>query len=391
MAVWWRRRLGIGRGDDNVVEETALNRRRRWRCGGGDVVIELKDKVSTGETSLSGYNDVLEKALGKEHGGRVRGVAGFVNPTTYFHLPRRNGNGGQACSSPAGLEKPIPPVSGQASYSNTADLFENNMHDQVRAPNAQAEIEEVIEKNIKGQVEVNGQVEGNDEPGVKSTIIFKCLEAMEVNEVATKKTSTKRRRCEPKFTQPEEVFGQEIAENDCKAAMEDVLLKTSDADTEIKQPKVTCEEVPLMLALGSLDNIVATGTAMKTDDPYQLCYGYPLGDQNVCVSIEIAKQEYTKVPFLVGDDIKTVRQAMGSWIAWPENLVIYTHVSPLEQPQKKREKRREPIEIIDLKVDALNAPIQLKMLCMWSVDELNNDKSLDVFIEPEMFGYTRKS
>ncbi|KAL6134529.1 hypothetical protein ACLB2K_066760 [Fragaria x ananassa] len=52
--------------------------------------IELKEKVSTGETSISGNNDVLKKALGKEHGGRVRGVAGFVNPTTYFYLPRHN-------------------------------------------------------------------------------------------------------------------------------------------------------------------------------------------------------------------------------------------------------------------------------------------------------------
>ena len=85
-----------------------------------------------------------------------------------------------------------------------------------------------------------------------------------------------------------------------------------------------------MLALGSLDNIVATDTSMKTDDPDQLCHGYPLGEQNVRVSIEKAKQEYAKVPFPVGDDIKTVRQAMGSWIAWPKNLVIYTLVSPSE-------------------------------------------------------------
>ncbi|KAL6195819.1 hypothetical protein ACLB2K_031437 [Fragaria x ananassa] len=34
-------------------------------------IIELKEKVSTRETSLSGYNDVLENALGKEHSGRV--------------------------------------------------------------------------------------------------------------------------------------------------------------------------------------------------------------------------------------------------------------------------------------------------------------------------------
>lgn len=31
------------------------------------------------------------------------------------------------------------------------------------------------------------------------------------------------------------------------------------------------------------------------------------------------------------------------------------------------------------------------MLCMWGADELKNDKSLEFFIEPEVFGYTRKS
>ncbi|KAL6133033.1 hypothetical protein ACLB2K_065270 [Fragaria x ananassa] len=248
-----------------------------------------------------------------------------------------NGNGGQAGSGPTRLDKPITLVFGQASCSNTADLFENDMHDQVQAPSAQAEIEEVTEKNINCQVEVNGQVEGNNELGVKSILIFKCLiEAMEVNEVAKKKTSTKRRRCEPKSMQPKEVFGQEIEKTE-----EDVLPKTSDANTQIKRPKVTCEEVPVMLALGSLDNIVATGTTMKIDDPDQLCHGYLLEDQN--------------------------------------------------QPQKQREKRGVPVKIIDLKVDALNAPIQLKMLCMWGADELKNNKSFEFFIEPEVFGYTHKS
>ncbi|KAL6125729.1 hypothetical protein ACLB2K_073783 [Fragaria x ananassa] len=190
---------------------------------------------------------------------------------------------------------------------------------------------------------------------------------MEVNEVAKKKTSTKRRNCEPKFTQPEEVFGQEIAETDYKAAEEDVLPKTSDADTQIKRPKVTCEEVLVMLALGSLDNIVATGTSMKTDDPDQLFHGYPLGDQNICVLIDIAKQEYAKVPFLVDDDIKKVRQAMGSWIAWPENLVIYTFVSPLE------------VSIIR---------IVIQYFIRYLYDVLKNIKMLDmiVFVDPAMVG-----
>ncbi|KAL6178312.1 hypothetical protein ACLB2K_049830 [Fragaria x ananassa] len=187
-----------------------------------------------------------------------------------------------------------------------------------------------------------------------------------VNEVAKKKTSTKRRRCEPKSTQPKEVFGQEIAETDCKVAEEDVLPKTSDADTLIKRPKVTCEEVLVMLALGSLDNIVATGTSMKTDDLDQLCHGYPFGDQNI---------SHGELDSIAG-----------------KSCYLYTCLTiGRNNLRKKKEKRGVPVEIIDLKADALNAPIQLKMLCMWGADELKNDKSLEFFIEPEVFEYTKKS
>ncbi|KAL6134528.1 hypothetical protein ACLB2K_066759 [Fragaria x ananassa] len=189
------------------------------------------------------------------------------------------------------------------------------MHDQVQAPIAQAEIEEVTEKNIKGQVEVNGQVEGNDEPGVKSTLIFKCLEEMKVNEVAEKKTSTKRRRCEPKSTQLEEVFGQEIAKTDCKAAEEDV----------------TCEEVSVMLVLGSLDNIVATGTSMKTDDPYQLCHGYPLGDQNKPWIFDLDLHRMASMTEIIGNCI--VAYQSQHWVLTvvePEKEKVY-YMDPLRR------------------------------------------------------------
>lgn len=46
--------------------------------------------MDEGTLTISGSNDVLTMALGTaEHGGRVRGVGGWVPPSTYFHLPKR--------------------------------------------------------------------------------------------------------------------------------------------------------------------------------------------------------------------------------------------------------------------------------------------------------------
>ena len=50
---------------------------------------QLKEEAKTGECVIDGADDVLSKVLGPEHGGRVRGVGGFVTPSVYFNLPRR--------------------------------------------------------------------------------------------------------------------------------------------------------------------------------------------------------------------------------------------------------------------------------------------------------------
>ncbi|XP_020417779.1 uncharacterized protein LOC18791159 [Prunus persica] len=49
----------------------------------------LKEKEE-GLITVSGYNDVLAMALGTpEHGGRVRGVGGYVKPNAFFNVPRK--------------------------------------------------------------------------------------------------------------------------------------------------------------------------------------------------------------------------------------------------------------------------------------------------------------
>lgn len=50
----------------------------------------MLERKSKGELKISGSDDVLSKALKTaEHTGRVRGVGGFVNPSTYFNLPKQ--------------------------------------------------------------------------------------------------------------------------------------------------------------------------------------------------------------------------------------------------------------------------------------------------------------
>ena len=80
-------------------------------------------------------------------------------------------------------------------------------------------------------------------------------------------------------------------------------------------------ETRVKLAIGTADNIVAIGTAFFKDPPGQLCHGYPLGDANVRVSVNHAKDEKALVPFPT-EDIKTVKHAMGSFVPWPKELVM---------------------------------------------------------------------
>lgn len=50
----------------------------------------MSKQVKDGTLKVEGSNDVLTMALEtSEHGGRVRGVGGFVTPSVYFNQPRR--------------------------------------------------------------------------------------------------------------------------------------------------------------------------------------------------------------------------------------------------------------------------------------------------------------
>ena len=93
-----------------------------------------------------------------------------------------------------------------------------------------------------------------------------------------------------------------------------------------------CEEVKVnasgssvcKLAVGSLSNIVAYANideVLVLEESEQTIHGVRLEEENARVSITQVIQGDAKIPFPIGDEIMTVEQAVGTFIAWPRNLI----------------------------------------------------------------------
>ena len=88
--------------------------------------------------------------------------------------------------------------------------------------------------------------------------------------------------------------------------------------------KQELKEFECRLALGSIDNIVAIATIVEVDTncENQTLHGVALEEGNVRVSILRPLDPQAKVPFPVNDEIVTVKDAVGTYIAWPRDLIL---------------------------------------------------------------------
>ncbi|XP_062019039.1 uncharacterized protein LOC133735656 [Rosa rugosa] len=78
------------------------------------------------------------------------------------------------------------------------------------------------------------------------------------------------------------------------------------------------------LASGSIDNVVAVATIIEGNGECnsQLIHGIPLGEGNIRVSIVRSIVDEALLPFPIKDEILTVRDAIGTYVAWPKDLII---------------------------------------------------------------------
>lgn len=85
-----------------------------------------------------------------------------------------------------------------------------------------------------------------------------------------------------------------------------------------KKPR-SCE-----LAVDSIDNKVAFGVAFPRDDIMSnMIHGRPLESGCLRVMVDGAIKPDALLPVPIPDEAVLVYQAVGSHVAWPENLITY--------------------------------------------------------------------
>lgn len=82
------------------------------------------------------------------------------------------------------------------------------------------------------------------------------------------------------------------------------------------------------MAVDTIENKVAFGMVFSEGDMSDDVHGVPLQRGYVRVSVDGSIQDGALVPVPIFGEIETVRQAVGSLLAWPEDMVILT--SPVQ-------------------------------------------------------------
>lgn len=80
--------------------------------------------------------------------------------------------------------------------------------------------------------------------------------------------------------------------------------------------------------MGSIDNKVAFGVAFDEGDGMGTAvHGVPLKPGFIRVGVDGSIKDEALVPVPIVGEIETVHQAIGSHLAWPRDLIIFTENS----------------------------------------------------------------
>ncbi|XP_062011742.1 uncharacterized protein LOC133728340 isoform X2 [Rosa rugosa] len=243
---------------------------------------DLLEKKSKGELEISGSSDVLSQALETpEHSGRVRGVGGFVNPSTYFKMPK---------------QKRIRITKAELLARDRERDRELEETKKMLAAQ-QARTEERLHKKI-AQLEALITGKTPSTPPLNAHV----LRENTISPISDKGSFQDKTR-------------------NTTNILDEPKVKEEVDDCEVVPPPTemggTCE-----LAVDTITNIVAFGTVFEEEDVSRVIHGVPMKEGCVRVSVDGAIQEEARLPFPVGDEMELVGQAVGSHVAWPEELVI---------------------------------------------------------------------
>ncbi|XP_024185678.2 uncharacterized protein LOC112190476 [Rosa chinensis] len=374
-----------------------------------------------------------------EHPGRVRGVGGYVNPSVYFHFPKRIKESIQEAVKVSvqkilqeqkekiieeakeqilqeHKEKIIEEAKGQiiaeerafwvAKFTELEAKVDGRHSGTPEKSNLHVSVGSCFQTFIHGVGEVRCDVMEEAATRFDGKSVQKFLDTMEeklVPKRVSKKKEKDAKSVPINHKQNDQGKLAEVVDNakleEDQAQVHDDPIGSTDLTTQQEKSKVIGVEIDAKLALGSIDHIVALATVMECDDSSLTCHDYPLGDNNVRVSVYCALDEKALVPFPVADEILTVRQAMGSWVAWPKELVIMSHDKKFTKDKADKRKRKKLVMeedenakvLASLKSLAPSLPAPLKILCNWGEEAFQDGRAITFEMEYEVFGYQRKT
>ena len=276
----------------------------------------MKEEVKQGTLVAEGVDDVLTKALGKaEHGGRVRGQGKHVRQSVYFDLPRQK----------------------------RAKTMDEKIREGVQKFMAEETPRIIKERDAfwatemeKLKIELLKKVVPNEGSPFHASHQASCSHSKdEATDQDLDKPEAARKICvddvpEDEKEKSDKAMAAEELE-DFHNTGEPVIVKDVDVmeidknEFTDERKVVASENNECQLAVGSISNIVAYAKIDEVpvvEGLEQTIHGVRLAGENARVSITKVLQSDAKIPFPIGDEIVTVQEAVGTFVAWPRDMIV---------------------------------------------------------------------
>nr|XP_017233097.1 PREDICTED: uncharacterized protein LOC108207150 [Daucus carota subsp. sativus] len=353
----------------------------------------MKQKVHEGDVIELGIDDVLTKVLGNpEHRGWVRGQGSYVKQSVYFNLPRQK-------RKSRTIEEKIQEGIQKFMSEETDRIIRDR--DAFWAAEMAKLKEALVGKKLCFDGSPNiGSQQGSCSKGVLDNVELDLAarKKLDLNEdlgSAEGKDSEK-----DEFGFKDDVEGKKnIEETDGfqgkrngeqKGA--EVVVVDDPMDTALKNECPSLWE----LSIETPNNVVAHATV---DMDCTVLHGKPIGKDNARVSITHVIQGAAQIPFPIEDEITTVEQAVGTFIAWPRNHLREVKATSDDLVKSrtvkggKKNGARKMKKMNDLVSEPEYAvtmgpdfPVDLKKLWLWASDSLKDGRSHTFQLSEEAFG-----
>ncbi|PQQ17856.1 hypothetical protein Pyn_24435 [Prunus yedoensis var. nudiflora] len=134
------------------------------------------------------------------------------------------------------------------------------------------------------------------------------------------------------------------------------------------------------MAFGEKANLVASGTIVEINVPNQMVHNVPLGKGNIRVAVNYALQGDSPLPIPVKGVLETVEDAIGSQVAWPQDLIVF------DDKVKKRETTKEKLAKTLFKSISPTMPKSCKVLYAYAHQVMSKGQTISTNIDEDIFG-----